>query len=746
LSRKTLLAQLNQPQQEAVTHGTGPLLVLAGAGSGKTRVLTFRIAYLLDQQAARPQEITAVTFTNKAAREMRDRVEQLIAGNGTEGGLRGGFVGTFHRWALQMLRRYPREIGLDPGFTILDSDDQRNLIIRAMRELGYDTKLFQPRLVLARISARTNSGETPPEAGAGQGRESELDDVASDVWCRYRQLKNEARAIDFDDMLVLSLQLLREHKGIRELVRRRARYLLVDEFQDTNPLQMDLLKLALGEERSITAVGDEDQSIYRWRGADMSNILSFEHHFPGARLVMLEENYRSTEPILTASGHLIACNAMRRGKKLFTSSRDGGEPVRLYVGEDERAEARWIAERMEELALDYPLDQMAVLIRTNAQSRPFEEELTRRQLAYRVVGGLRFWQRAEVKDALAYLRLTIRPDDLVAFQRVVNVPARGIGAVTLEALEEHAKATGLPVPQAARQLPESLTPRARQALGSFFSLLDEAREKLDQVAAVELTGWLLDASGLLSLYDGDSIEKSARRENLHQLTAAVAEAETQGQSLPELLDAVALLEEGDEEASPEVVSLMTLHSAKGLEFDVVFLAGNEEGLLPHAISVKDPDGVEEERRLAYVGMTRARRWLALTAVRRRFLFGEIRKTVPSRFLRELPPHTFKDVSDEPLTFYQPEPPPVAAVTSRQPAPELPVSRHAAKKPASKVPPTVIDANGEGWRPGYRVRHRFFGSGVVLSCKGRGPNLQLVIYFDRAGRKTIVPTMTKLERI
>jgi DNA helicase-2/ATP-dependent DNA helicase PcrA len=742
LSENNLLAQLNQPQREAVTHGAGPLLVLAGAGSGKTRVLTCRIAHLLASGAAQAREITAVTFTNKAAREMRERVDSLTEQNE---GFKGGFVGTFHRWSLEMLRRYPHEAGLRPGFSIVDSDDQRAMVKRALRELGFDTKAFPPRAVLARISARVNSGQSLP-APKGEHRSDDIDEVTDQVWRAYQQLKTQAGAIDFDDMLVLALQLLREHKGIRELVRRRARYLLVDEFQDTNPLQMDLLKLAIGEERSITAVGDEDQSIYRWRGADMNNILAFDHHFSGAELVMLEENYRSTAPILNASGHLIACNAMRRGKRLFTS-RDGGEPVRIYVGEDERAEARWIADRIEELAVDYPLGEVAVLMRTNAQSRPFEEELTRRQLGYRVVGGLRFWQRAEVKDALAYLRLVCRPDDLVAFSRVVNVPARGIGAVTISDLEKHARATGLSLPAAARDQPESLTPRARQSLGELFSLLDRAAEKRDQVTPGELTGWLLETSGLLSLYQGDSIEKSARRENLHQLTAAVAEAAIQGQSLEEFLDAVALLEEGDEETSTEVINLMTLHAAKGLEFAVVFLAGVEDGLLPHATAIKELDGVEEERRLAYVGMTRARRWLALTAARQRFLFGERKRTVPSRFLREIPQECFRDVSDIPLTFVEPPQTPVAGMpqTTRSTANPTPAQPQRRPKPPRKVAPTVTDENGIGWRPGDRVKHRFFGSGVILSCRGRGPHLKLVIYFDRVGRKTLAPTVAKLER-
>ncbi len=755
-----LLEQLNPAQQEAVRHGTGPLLVLAGAGSGKTRVLTFRFAHLIAREAAQPHEITAVTFTNKAAREMRERVEKLLDGDSLSGGgsLRGGFVGTFHRWALESLRRYPREAGLARGFSILDSDDQRNLVTRAMRELGHDSKQVSPRTVLGLISARVNSGERP----TSDGRLGDpFDLLLSNVWLRYQELKTEAAAIDFDDMLVCFLDLLREHAGIREIVRRRCAYLLVDEFQDTNSLQLDLLKEVVSEQQSITAVGDEDQSIYRWRGAEMDNILSFERHFSDARVVKLEQNYRSTQPILGLSGHLISCNVQRRGKRLFTE-RQGGEPVRLYVGPDERAEARWAADRIEELCTSYRLDNIAVLMRTNAQSRPFEEELTRRQLAYRVVGGLRFWQRAEVKDALAYLRLIMSPDDLIAFRRVVNVPARGIGAGTIDILQQFADANDLGLPAAARQLPEQLMPRARQSLQVFFALLDEARDRRRDLAPGELVGWLLEASGLLSLYDSDDPEKAVRRENLHQLTAAVSEASALGQGLDDFLDAVALLEEGDDEKRPEVISLMTLHAAKGLEFDVVFLAGLEDGLLPHASSRNEPDGLEEERRLAYVGMTRARRWLGLTAAQFRFIYGKRQQTVPSRFLRELPADSYKDVSDVPLSFTLPQP----DAGYRQPDTEYrqPVDRavpapasspgaepgrspqQTTRKSGRKLPPAVTDANGIGWRAGNRVRHRRFGSGVVLSCQGRGPNLRLVIYFDRIGRKTLVPTVAKLEQI
>ncbi len=730
-----LTDDLNDPQREAVTHGKGPLLVLAGAGSGKTRVLTYRIAYLLANEKARDAEITAVTFTNKAAHEMRERVAHLLGGQP----LRGGFVGTFHRWALDLLRRDPAAAGLPNRFVIADTDEQRQMVKRELKKLGLDPKEHPPRALLGRISGLVNRGTTLKSFSA-RSTDSQSERFAR-VWEGYERRKRAAGAVDFDDMLVLARDVLRDHAEIRGRVQDRARWLLVDEFQDTNALQMDLLSIVLSGDHNLTAVGDEDQSIYRWRGAEMDNILAFERHFPGASVVKLEQNYRSTAPILAASGALIAANHQRRGKTLFTDHR-GGDPVRLYIGMDERAEARWVADRFQELQSKHSLGEMAVLVRTNAQTRSFEEEFTRRHVPHRVIGGLRFWQRAEVKDALAYLRLVVRPDDTIAFERVVNVPTRGIGAATIDILRTRADLDGTPVVTAAQQLPDQLSPRARISLQRFFAILDDARAKRIELDPGDLVGWLLEASGLLAMYDGDDEEKTARRENLQQLAAAVAEAAGRGQELEAFLDAISLLEETDDETANDAVSLMTLHAAKGLEFDVVVLAGFEDGLLPHANSRDEPESLEEERRLAYVGMTRSRRWLAMTVARTRFLFGSRAPTRPSRFLEELPEKHYTDVSDAPLSI------PASGFGAgagsgggsqpRRPAPPT-------RRP-KKVAATVVDENGQGWRPGDRVRHGRFGTGVVLACQGTGPRLKLVVFFDRAGRKTLVPTIAKLERL
>ena len=730
----SLLDNLNEQQREAVVHGEGPLLVSAGAGSGKTRVLTYRIAHLLASGVADSAEITAVTFTNKAAREMRERVESLLGRP-----LHGGFVGTFHRWALEVLRRWPKAAGLPSRFGIADADDQRAMMQRALKDLGLDPKELPPRMVLSRISGMVNRG-TDRETFVDRASSSS-DDTVGRLWERYEKLKTVAAVVDFDDMLVRALRAVREDEKVRNAVAQRARFLLVDEFQDTNSLQMDLLTVILQGRGNITAVGDEDQSIYRWRGAELANILSFETFFPGARVVALEENYRSTQPILTVAGGLIAANSGRRDKTLFTS-RQGGEPVRLHVAADERGEARWVADHVESKVGSSPLKEMAVLMRTNAQTRPFEEELTRRRVPYRVVGGLRFWQRAEIKDALAYLRLAVRPSDLLSFERVVNVPARGIGAATMDVLRSAAGDLGQSLPKAARQLPEGLSPRARLSLEKFFSILDEAPARREELTPGDFVGWLLEASGLFAMYEGDAEDRVARRENLQQLAAAVAEAAARGQELEEFLDSVALLEENDDEGAADGVALMTLHSAKGLEFDIVFLAGMEDGLLPHANSRDEPEGLEEERRLAYVGMTRARKWLALTGARSRFLFGQRQPTRLSRFLDELPTGAIDDVS-EPVASWSGSP---GAGPVARPRPTRGGGARPARRQGGPAPATVTDSNGTGWRPGDRVRHMRFGSGVILACQGTGAQLKLVVFFDRAGRKTLVPTIAKLEKV
>ena len=727
-----LLAELDEDQRQAVGHGDGPLLVVAGAGSGKTRVLTYRIAWLLASGLARPHEVLAVTFTNKAAREMVERVERLLAGP-----LAGGFVGTFHRFALQLLRNHPREVGLPARFAIADEDDQRRLVDGVLKRLAIPTSQLSPRAARSRISAAKNALLGPRESAEAARSASER--LAAEVYTAYQEQLHDSGAVDFDDMLLLAVRLLEREDGIRRGLAGRFRWLLVDEFQDTNRAQARLLTLLGGPKPNLTVVGDEDQSIYRWRGAELDNILRFEETYPGARVVTLGRNYRSAEPILTAAAGVIAHNAARRPKRL-TSEVGAGGPVIVYQAADETDEARFVAAEIERRRGALELGEVAVLFRINAQSRPFEAELVRRAVPYVVVGGTRFWARAEIKDALAYLRLVAAPDDALAFRRAVNVPARGIGAATIEHLERAAEAWEVSLPEAARRMPEQLTARARLALERFVLLVEELRELAGRAPAGEVVEQLLERSGLAAQYAGDDEEDRDRRANLDQLIAAAAEAADRGLDLTGFADEVALLTDADARTSAQAVRLSTLHAAKGLEFDTVFLVGLEEGLLPlRREGAEEVEDEEEERRLAYVGMTRAKRQLFLTAARVRRLHGQLMPGRPSRFLLEVPREVVEErtaaFGRDPFRSHLPHPHARREATDGS-APEPAARRFGA---GSRKP------HPDGWRPGLKVRHPTFGIGVILQVQGTDAQTRLVVFFDRAGRKVLIPSLAKLDK-
>ena len=727
-----LLAELDEDQRQAVSHGDGPLLVVAGAGSGKTRVLTYRIAWLLAAGHARPHEVLAVTFTNKAAREMVERVERLLVGQ-----LVGGFVGTFHRFALQLLRNHPREAGLPLRFAVADEGDQRRTLDGVLKRLAIPTSQLSPRTARSRISAAKNALLGPPEAAAAaRGAQESL---LAEVYAAYQEELRRGGAVDFDDMLLLALQLLEREEPIRRGLAGRFRWLLVDEFQDTNRVQARLLALLGGARPNLTAVGDEDQSIYRWRGAELANILRFEESYPGARVVTLGRNYRSAEPILTAAAGVIAHNSSRRPKRL-TSEAGAGGPVVIYQAADETDEARFVADEIARRRGRLELGEVAVLFRINAQSRPFEAELVRRALPYVVVGGTRFWERAEIKDALAYLRLVAAPDDGLAFRRAVNVPARGIGAATIEHLEQAAATWQVSLPEAARRLPATLTARARLALERFTAVLDELRELAGRAPAGEVVKRLLELSGLAAQYAGEDEEDRDRRANLDQLIAAAAEAADRGLDLAGFVDEVVLLSDADVRTSAQAVRLSTLHAAKGLEFDTVFLVGLEDGLLPLRREGADEiEDEEEERRLAYVGMTRAKRQLFLTAARARRLHGQLMTGRPSRFLLEVP----REVVEERTAAFGRDP-----FRSHLPKPH-------ARREAVEGPPLEPEGrrfgagsrkpHPDGWRPGLKVRHATFGTGVVLQVQGTAAQTRLVVFFERAGRKVLIPSLARLEK-
>lgn len=754
-----LLEGLNPEQTAAVSAGGGPLLVLAGAGSGKTRVLTRRMAWLVAHGT--PEEaLVALTFTNKAAGEMKERVAHLLGSRRPR-----SFVGTFHSFGVRLLRRFASEAGLTPGFVVFDADDQVAVFRHALKAAGITDKTLTPKQVASKISRARNAGWTRDEYPRRFG--DFVGTRLAELHVAYEKELRKANAVDFDDLLGKSAKLLSGNAGVLALLRRSVTQLLVDEYQDTNGAQAEIVRLLAGPPRNVFAVGDEDQSIYRWRGADVSNILEFERDFPGARTIRLERNYRSTASILEAAGAVVAENRRRLGKTL-KATKPGGEPVTLLVLPEERDEAREVVERISRLRSIKPGAEVAVLFRTNAQSRPFEDELVRARLPYLLVGGTRFYERAEVKDALAYLRLLGNPDDDVSFRRVVNVPARGVGTTTLEGLTAAAATRESSLFAVLASLPDGLTERAKKALVEFRDLVVALRESFakEEIGAGAAVAAVLTGTGLLALYeDSDDPQDQARRENLDQLLAAARDHERAGDeddgdhSLAGFLDAVTLRSDADDVDVRKGIVLMTLHAAKGLEFDEVFLTGMEDGSLPHASSRDDDDELEEERRLAYVGMTRAREKLTLSRVLRRMVHGEWMSREPSPFLDAIPAHAlavvdrtfggggavarfgaaeregglFPDYEGESQeTFTPPRAAARPALRSQRPA--IPPMRW------TPPPPTA-----SGFRRGGRVRHPEYGVGVVLLIEGSGDQEKLTVYFDRAGRKKFVARFSQLSQ-
>ena len=695
------LEGLNAEQREAVLHEKGPLLVLAGAGSGKTRVITQRLARLVES-GVDPRAILAVTFTNKAAEEMRERVRLLIGGAALP-----GFVGTFHSWSLRLLRRYATAAKLPPRFSIADAADQLALVKEAMAELQLSDQVLPPGAVRSRISHAKNALVT-----ARRFEEIHTDfagERIARVYLLYEKKLAAAGSLDFDDLIARSVRLLSEHPDILAAERRRIRHLLIDEYQDTNAAQDALIKL-LGEGAdSLCAVGDEDQAIYRWRGAEVEHILRFDQDFPGARIVALETNYRSTEGILRAASGVVANNRRRREKRL-KADRGAGALVRLAQFEEDRQESEAVARAIAEGGRRH--GDVAILYRTNAQSRPFEEELVRRRIPYVVVGGMKFYERAEVKDVIAYLRLAVRPEDDLAFRRVVNVPARGIGAATLDRLRDAAREAGRSWWEVSGEPPGGLSDRARLALARFRQLVEDLRGKAESYSPSALIEHLFEATGYAALFEGsEDREDVARRENLQELVSSAREFErrnAEGATVAEYLDTVSLATDADALGSGGgAVTLSTLHAAKGLEFPAVFIVGLEEGYLPHGESIEDAEELEEERRLLYVGMTRAKDELTLTLAGRRLVYGRVQGRSPSRFVDEIPADAL----------------------------EVLAAPRAAR-------PTIFEARSEEvpshpLKRGRRVRHPRYGYGVILAQEGSGDETRLTVYFDRAGKKKFV---------
>jgi DNA helicase-2/ATP-dependent DNA helicase PcrA len=711
-----ILDQLNDAQREAVTASQSNQLILAGAGSGKTRVLVHRIAWLIEVEQVSSWNILAVTFTNKAAREMRARIEQML--NTPAGAM---WVGTFHGLAHRLLRAHWKEADLPQGFQILDSDDQFRLIKRILKSLNLDDSKWPPRQVQWFINAQKDEGRRPDHI------DDEGDYYQQQMIRIYREYEDACRRggmVDFAELLLRSHELWLNNPELLSHYRERFRHVLVDEFQDTNTIQYAWVRMLVGANNHLFVVGDDDQSIYGWRGARVENIQNVETDFPGVRLVRLEQNYRSTGNILSAANAVIANNPSRLGKNLWTDDGDG-DPIRLYAAFNEVDEARWVIDRIQDrIAHGMLRSELAILYRTTAQSRLFEESLIQAGIPYRVYGGMRFFERAEVKDALAYVRMVSNPNDDAAFERAVNQPPRGIGPKTLDAVRSHARDFGCSLWQASKELLEggAMPARAANALGGFRDLVEEATLNTRDYELKDIISEVVTHSRLKDHFRKSRDGKGQDRiENLEELVNAARQFEydIEDEVLTDLeaFLAHASLEAGDNQAQEyeDCVQLMTMHSAKGLEFPVVFIAGMEEGLFPHSMSSDDPQGLEEERRLCYVGMTRAMQQLYLSHAESRRIHGSENYPVPSRFLREIPAELIEEVRSRPQ-----------------------VSR--------PYQSTGSSLNESSYRLGQRVTHAKFGDGVILNAEGSGAAARVQVNFDAVGPKWLVVNYANLQTL
>jgi len=718
-----LLDPLNDAQRQAVTAPLAPTLVLAGAGSGKTRVLTHRVAWLVQVEGVSPHGILAVTFTNKAAGEMRARIEQQL-----ELPSAPLWIGTFHGIAHRLLRMHWREAGLPQGFSILDAEDQQRLVKRIIRGAGLDESRWVPREVTWFINAQKDEGLRPKHL------KDDGDPTRRQMIRLYEAYEDACRrngVVDFAELLLRSYELWKEAPGLVEHYRARFGHVLVDEFQDTNTIQYNWMKALVGASSIPFVVGDDDQSIYRWRGARVENLQQFRRDFPGTQLYRLEQNYRSTGNILAAANAIIANNSGRIGKKLWT---DGGkgDRIKLYRAYNERDEAEFVVSRIRDwVSRGGSRKDTAILYRSNAQSRVFEEYLLAQRIPYRVYGGLRFFERQEIKDALAYLRLIANRDDDASFERVVNLPTRGIGARTLEVLRAHAKAHSVSLWQSALPCADELGARAAGCLQAFLLLVDKLDADTRDLPLHEQVDHVIQASGLVGHYQKEKADKGeARLENLEELVSAARGFEPEDGDMPPLMAFLshAVLESGEGQAEEweDCVQMMTLHSAKGLEFPVVFLCGLEDGLFPHQRSILDVQGLEEERRLCYVGTTRAMRQLYLTFAEQRRMHGMDSYGAPSRFLAEIPAELIEEVRPK-VQVSRP------AYVPAQRAPSMP----------SRSTRFVDDGPGS-LKLGQRVRHAKFGDGVVLNVEGQGQNARVQVNFERQGTKWLMMGYANLE--
>src|SRR6478672_119299 len=748
------LDKLNPAQREAALHLEGPLLILAGAGSGKTRVITYRIAYIIGDGHAEPGEVLAVTFTNKAAQEMRERVTTLIGRDAD-----GVWLSTFHALCARLLRREAPKVGLSRDFVIYDSSDQIAVVKQALKELNIAPELVPPRLALSRISHAKNRMEGPDSL---RGQFNFRDEQIAKVYEKYIVALEDSNALDFDDLLLKTVELFETSEATRQFYAHKFRYVMVDEYQDTNRPQYLLIRRLAEEHRNLAVVGDPDQSIYKWRGADLRNILDFEGDFGEARIVRLEQNYRSTQVILDAASAVIRQNRNRKDKHLWTD-RKGGSRILYYRANDELEEADFITKTVKRARSEDIDSTVAVLYRTNSQSRAIEDSLMREGVPYKIIGGVRFYERKEIKDALAYLKLVLNPHDDVSLRRVINVPARGVGKGVMESLEGVDLPTDADAPPLLAGLQpvatnnslwarlvhavdrRLLAPRATQSLTAFRDLILRLTDMASRESVSIALGKVLDQSGYLeNLREERSEEAESRIENLAELVSAAREYETRNPepSLAGFVDQLSLLSDVDEEAGSRDarVLMMTLHSAKGLEFPVVTITGLEEGLFPHSRSADDEAELEEERRLCYVGITRAQRRLVLTSAARRRVYGDYQSTEPSRFLDEIPPELVEEL---PSTFSAPQ---SSYAQFRAPS----YGRGSGFRGKTREEQPVYSYENEdqstpsGLKPGLRVRHAQFGVGTIVTVEPLDDDVKLIVRFNSVGQKTLRAKFAKLE--
>lgn len=739
-----LLVGLNPVQREAVLLGEGPILLFAGAGSGKTRVLTHRIAYLIKQRHISPRHILAVTFTNKAAQEMKERIDKLVGGNVGK----HLWVGTFHALCARLLREFGEKIGVDRDFVVYDDADQMTLVKECLRQLDIDEKKFAPRSILARISHGKEQLIRPEDWK--NHFHGFFDDIVAKVYPLYQKKLRDNNALDFDDLLTEAVELVKMRPEVLERLQDRYRYLLVDEYQDVNRVQYELLRHLAKKRRNICVVGDDDQSVYGWRGADVRLILAFEQDYPEAKVLKLEQNYRSSKTILDAAYGVVRNNRGRKDKKLWTEN-DHGSPLVLHEAPNEQEEAAWIARKIRDSVQEggRRWSHYAILYRTNAQSRVLEDMLRNWYIPTRLIGGVRFYERKEIKDVVAYLRVIQNPLDSISLRRIINVPARGIGQSTFNAIEAEMLSSDRNLWSVLQDIGRvsGVSARARTQIAQFVALLLRFQAEREHATASEMVQKVLVDSGYQqSLMEEKSLDAEARLENLGELLSAVRqyESETASPTLSGFLEQVSLVSDIDSlDGGAEAVTMMTLHAAKGLEFDTVFLVGMEEGIFPHARSMEKESELEEERRLCYVGITRARHEVYLSYANRRSVFGNVSYNQPSRFLKEIPSELFRErVQRGPvLSSFDPD-----AEYGGEGVGQRPRARKLWEDGDISPREERQRLEAGGYRVGQKVKHATFGTGVILNVSGEDANTQLEVAFPNVGVKKLLLAYAKLEKV